>query len=548
MPTTSKQRTEIQASVDNYRQMQRSHAADRAGAETGAWRGLADAADRVRAFSTGERRSSTSARQIYLDLASQGATPSVIEDGLKSLQGQLKYALNPDYNPRTIVGDNYADPSEHRYGNSDVMGQDAKHGTHVAGIIGAVRGNGVGIDGIAPAVKFMMIRTVPDGDERDKDVANAIRYAVDNGAQIISMSFGKAYSPYKAAVDEAAKYADAHGVLMVHAAGNDGEDSEQEPELPDAGLSRRRKAAALDRSRRVVVEGRRQPRGAASRTTAQQQVDVFAPGVDILSTRAGQSVRARQRHEHGGAGRERARRADHGLLPEPDRADVRRIIIASASTAIRIRRCASRAPTGTEGSVRLALGHRRNRERVQRAQDGRRDEQRENAAIDAANARCAGLAPTTERAPRAAQNPAQPSWPERRGLVCDATTADRRHAEVVVRELTQANARRTARGEFTLARHRRRARTRSGSDGRVEYRERGGMDWVMVAHVFLVCDRVCGRALGCAPWHTAISMYSTLPNSWRIGIDRLIDRSAAPIAAAPTKCGIPFDRSRPKHQ
>ena len=226
----------------------------------------------------------TRARQIYLDLASQGATPAVIADGLKSLEGQLKYALNPTYNPRTIVGDNYTDRREHHYGNSDVMGPDAKHGTHVAGIIGAVRGNGVGIDGIAPAVKFMMIRTVPDGDERDKDVANAIRYAADNGAQIISMSFGKAYSPYKAAVDDAVKYADAQGVLMVHAAGNDGEDLGEGQELPDAGLPRRRTSAELDRGRRVVVEGRRRASPRQFSNYGQEQVDVFAPGVDILST------------------------------------------------------------------------------------------------------------------------------------------------------------------------------------------------------------------------------------------------------------------------
>src|SRR5207247_6160701 len=142
-------------------------------------------------------------RDIFLRLAANGVTPALLDEAITELESRANYALNPSYDPRPIVGDNYADPTERLYGNADVMGPDAKHGTHVAGIIGAVRGNGIGIDGIAPAVKFMMIRTVPDGDERDKDVANAIRYAADNGAQIISMSFGKSYSPYKAAVDDA---------------------------------------------------------------------------------------------------------------------------------------------------------------------------------------------------------------------------------------------------------------------------------------------------------------------------------------------------------
>src|SRR5690606_33658666 len=107
-----------------------------------------------------------------------------------------------------------------------------KHGSHVAGIIGGVRGTPNGVDGIARNVRLMSIRTVPDGDERDKDVANAIRYAVDNGAHIINMSFGKAFSPEKAAVDEAVRYADSAGVLLVHAAGNDGADLAVTPSFP----------------------------------------------------------------------------------------------------------------------------------------------------------------------------------------------------------------------------------------------------------------------------------------------------------------------------
>ncbi|MEP6491474.1 MAG: S8 family peptidase [bacterium] len=225
----------------------------------------------------------TQARAIYLDLDSQGATPAAIQDGLTSLEGQLKYALNPAFNPRTIVGDNYNDPTERKYGNADLMGPDAKHGTHVAGIIGAVRGNGVGVDGIAPAVKFMMLRTVPDGDERDKDVANAIRYAVDNGAQIISMSFGKAYSPYKAAVDDAVKYADSKGVLMVHAAGNDGADLSKGRNFPSTTyLSGGRPANWIEVGASSWKGG--ENLAANFSNYGKEQVDVFAPGVDILST------------------------------------------------------------------------------------------------------------------------------------------------------------------------------------------------------------------------------------------------------------------------
>ncbi|MFI5228666.1 MAG: S8 family peptidase [Gemmatimonadales bacterium] len=238
--------------------------------------------DRVRAIQMTNPQIAQ-ARQIYLEMAGEGATPSAIEDGLKSLEGQAKYSLDPSYNPRTIVGDNYADPTERHYGNNDVMGQDASHGTHVAGIIGAVQHNGIGVDGIAPAVKLMMLRVVPDGDERDKDIGNAIRYAVDNGAQIISMSFGKAYSPYKQAVDDAVKYADAHGVLMVHAAGNDGKNLADGKNFPTpAYLSGGKPANWIEVGASSWKGG--DSLAASFSNWGKNEVDVFAPGVDVLST------------------------------------------------------------------------------------------------------------------------------------------------------------------------------------------------------------------------------------------------------------------------
>ena len=124
----------------------------------------------------------------------------------REIQKQLEFAYNTEFDPRAdIVKDNYADSYEKYYGNNDVEGPDPLHGTHVAGIVGAVRNNNIGMNGIAANVKLMSVRTVPDGDERDKDVANAIRYAVDNGASIINMSFGKAYSWDKKVVNEAVK-------------------------------------------------------------------------------------------------------------------------------------------------------------------------------------------------------------------------------------------------------------------------------------------------------------------------------------------------------
>ena len=147
--------------------------------------------------------------------------------GYKQLEETLKYNLNENYDERAkLVGDDYSNSNERIYGNNDVAGPDADHGTHVSGIIGADRNNNLGIMGVANSVQIMSIRVVPTGDERDKDVANGIRYAVDNGAQIINMSFGKGYKWDKKIVDDAVKYAEKKGVLLVHAAGNDNQNND----------------------------------------------------------------------------------------------------------------------------------------------------------------------------------------------------------------------------------------------------------------------------------------------------------------------------------
>ncbi len=183
-----------------------------------------------------------------------------------------------------IVKDNYDDPNDRFYGNNDIMGTDASHGTHVAGIIGASRNNNLGINGVADHVSIMPIRAVPDGDEHDKDIANAIRYAVDNGALVINMSFGKSFSPEKPWVDEAVKYAASKGVLLVHAAGNDSKNIDVEDNFPSRNFDN----DTLQSFSNWITVG---ASGATSKELAasfsnygKREVDVFAPGVRIYST------------------------------------------------------------------------------------------------------------------------------------------------------------------------------------------------------------------------------------------------------------------------
>lgn len=157
-----------------------------------------------------------------------------IKDGYEQYDAMLKYNLNPKYDKRAeLVGDDYLNSNQRNYGNSDIKGPDAMHGTHVSGIIGANRLNSLGVMGVANNVSIMAIRVVPTGDERDKDVANGIRYAVDNGAKVINMSFGKSYKWDKKVVDDAVKYAETKGVLLVHAAGNDNQNNDIDENYPN---------------------------------------------------------------------------------------------------------------------------------------------------------------------------------------------------------------------------------------------------------------------------------------------------------------------------
>ncbi|TYP94736.1 Subtilase family protein [Fodinibius salinus] len=212
---------------------------------------------------------------------------TVIAEQKKQLYEFMKYGYNPDFSPRDIVGDDYDNKTERYYGNNDVIGPDPSHGTHVAGIVGAVRNNGIGMNGVAANVQIMPIRAVPDGDERDKDVANAIRYAVDNGADVINMSFGKSYSPYKKQVDKAIRYANKKGVLMVHAAGNSSENTDQKENYPTDTYGDYFEGSETADLWLSIGASSWKPDssfvGSFSNYGA-ERVDLFAPGVDIYST------------------------------------------------------------------------------------------------------------------------------------------------------------------------------------------------------------------------------------------------------------------------
>ncbi len=207
-----------------------------------------------------------------------------IDRAYDHFEEQVKYNLNLNYNPRSVIGDDINNSKEKFYGNANVTGPDATHGTHVAGIIGASRTNTIGIKGVANNVKIMSVRTVPTGDERDKDVANAIIYATDNGAKVINMSFGKGYSQDKKAVDDAVKYAISKDVLLIHAAGNDNKNLDVDYNFPNKKYENNSGTATawieVGASDHLDNESLKASFSNYGKTT----VDVFAPGVNINST------------------------------------------------------------------------------------------------------------------------------------------------------------------------------------------------------------------------------------------------------------------------
>ncbi|WP_340064078.1 S8 family peptidase [Ascidiimonas aurantiaca] len=209
------------------------------------------------------------------------------EYGEEALLERIEYNLNPDFDGRSIVGDNPADFTDRDYGDNNVMGPDKEkisHGTHVAGIIAAIRNNGKGINGVAHNVEIMAIRAVPNGDEYDKDIALAIRYAVDNGAKVINTSFGKFFSPNPEWVHDAIKYAASKDVLIVNAAGNDTENIDMKTVYPNDENGNGGEIADNFITIGALNYNYNGELIANFSNYGKNNVDIFAPGVKIWST------------------------------------------------------------------------------------------------------------------------------------------------------------------------------------------------------------------------------------------------------------------------
>ncbi|MFD2908516.1 S8 family peptidase [Flavobacterium ardleyense] len=240
----------------------------------------------IKTEDTGLNQAKTLLTQI-LSTATKAEFEKEIEGYKDYVYGQLNYNLNVEYDGRSIVGDNPNDITDTKYGNNNVIGsdpKDAKHGTHVAGIVAQVRGNKKGGDGVTNNAEIMTIRAVPNGDEYDKDIALGIRYAVDNGAKVINGSFGKYFSQNKEWVIDAMKYAASKDVLIVIAAGNDSEDLDVTNKYPNDTYD-----GSPEFTNNVLMVGALSPSYGTKMVAGfsnygKNNVDVFAPGEKIYAT------------------------------------------------------------------------------------------------------------------------------------------------------------------------------------------------------------------------------------------------------------------------
>ena len=257
-----------------------------------------------------------------------------VKGGVESFTNQLNYNLNPDFNGRKVVGDNPNDITDTKYGNNNVIGPDpdeALHGTHVAGIVAQVRGNGLGGDGVSNMVEIMAVRAVPNGDEYDKDIALGIRYAVDNGAKVINGSFGKYFSPHKEWVQDALKYAAKKDVLVIFAAGNDSKDLDIHNKYPSDSYD-----GTPEISDNVLIIGALNATYGTNMVApfsnyGKNNVDVFAPGMQIYATTPNNNYRFLQGTSMASPNVAGVAALIRSYYPKLSAAQVKQIIMASGT-------------------------------------------------------------------------------------------------------------------------------------------------------------------------------------------------------------------------
>ncbi|RKE98779.1 S8 family peptidase [Ichthyenterobacterium magnum] len=254
--------------------------------------------EEVNAIKTEDNSLSESVQIIKLmliDFRTIADVKDAINQNISLYSDRLNFHLNKNFKGKK-TNDNKDDLTDVGYGNGNVNPSNPSrtHGTHVSGIIAAKRNNNRGIKGVANNVKIMCIKSTPNGDEYDKDVALGIRYAADNGAKVINMSFGKYYSPHSDWVRDAIAYAATKDVLIVTGSGNEGLNLDTTNNFPNDQINN-----GPEVSDNFLSVGALGPKYGANLVAdysnyGKTNVDIFSPGSKIYSSVPGNTYKFAQ--------------------------------------------------------------------------------------------------------------------------------------------------------------------------------------------------------------------------------------------------------------
>ena len=187
---------------------------------------------------------------------------------------------------KDIVGDNYLDINDNKYGNNVLLTSEAATGTMQAGIVGGKRGNGLGGDGIIDQAEIMCLRVgAGSGEPYLKDMALAIRYAVDHGSDVIVLPQQNTLYPenQKAWMSEALRYAEGKGVLVIVPVWELSRDLAKQTFFPNRWMDGSKELTNL----MVVAPSDKNGNPSMNSNYGAKELDLFAPGINIYSAYMG---------------------------------------------------------------------------------------------------------------------------------------------------------------------------------------------------------------------------------------------------------------------
>lgn len=230
--------------------------------------------------------------QVYktedLDVVYDRFVKTIVSHGKETYEKTLAQMGNDGR--EDIVGDNYLDINDSKYGNNVLLTSEAATGTMQAGIVGGKRGNGLGGDGIVDQAEIMCLRvSAGKGEPYLKDMALAIRYAVDHGADVIVLPQQNTLYPenQKAWMSEALRYAEDKGVLVIVPVWELSRDLAKQTFFPNRWMDGSKELTNL----MVIASSDKNGNPSMNSNYGAKELDLFAPGINVYSAYMGDTYK-----------------------------------------------------------------------------------------------------------------------------------------------------------------------------------------------------------------------------------------------------------------